>query len=79
MEQASAKRRRAVLERVKEYLQHAKECREAAAKASSPGVREHYLHMAETWEVLARQRIAHEHLEGMLTEIGKPDDDKPMQ
>lgn len=54
---------------LEEYAEHARSCREAAAKALHPEEREHLLQMAERWETLARQRAAHLHLEDVLAQI----------
>ncbi|HEX5243570.1 MAG TPA: hypothetical protein VFW23_09955 [Tepidisphaeraceae bacterium] len=63
------------MERVREYLQQARECREAAAKAVSADVRSHYLSMAETWRTLAKQRAAQLHLEHLFAELATPEGD----
>jgi hypothetical protein len=39
-----------------EYLQHAAECRELSARATTDEQREQLLTMAETWLRLARER-----------------------
>jgi hypothetical protein len=39
-----------------EYLQHADECRELSARATTDEQREQLLTMAETWLRLARER-----------------------
>lgn len=57
------------MERLEEYAEHARECREAGGKARTADLRELYLRMAERWEDLARQRATHLHLEDVLTEI----------
>jgi len=54
---------------LEEYAEHAKSCRDAAAKALAGAEREHLLQMAERWETLARQRAAHLHLEDVLAQI----------
>jgi hypothetical protein len=41
---------------VAEYRKHAQECRDLAQRAKSPEEREMILHMAETWDDLARAR-----------------------
>lgn len=41
---------------IQEYLQHAAECRELAARARTADDREMILKMAETWEELATNR-----------------------
>ena len=63
------------MEWVRDYVQHSKECREQAAKATNPQVRDHLLHMADRWEELARQRAAYMHLEDMLAELLKNGND----
>lgn len=59
------------MQRLEEYAEHARSCREAAERARTAEEREHLLHMAERWEGLARQRAAHLHLEEVLAEILK--------
>jgi hypothetical protein len=59
------------VKQVEEYAEHANGCREAAAKARVPAVREQLLQMAERWEELARQRAAYMHLEDMLAGLLK--------
>jgi hypothetical protein len=46
------------MDRLQDYLRQAKECREAAGRATIDIARENFLRMAETWETLARQRQA---------------------
>jgi hypothetical protein len=60
------------MERLRDYQQQAKECREAAARATSPEMRDHYLRIAETWEILAKQRGLQLNLADVLAEIGEP-------
>ena len=43
------------MKKVSEYLEHAAECRKMATRAL-PEHREMLLHMADTWEMLARDR-----------------------
>jgi hypothetical protein len=59
------------LRNLEEYAEHARECREAAAKAILPDIRELLLKMADRWEELARQRAANLHLEDALGELLK--------
>jgi len=61
------------MKRLEEYADHAKHCRDAAARARTPREREHLLQMAERWESLARQRAVHLHLEDVLADILKLD------
>ena len=44
------------MKKASEYREHAKECRDMAAKARSQEDRETLLHMANTWEELATAR-----------------------
>jgi Tfp pilus assembly protein PilO len=60
-----------VVKQLEEYAEHARDCREAAAKAVLPEIRAVLLKMAERWEELARQRAAHMHLEDVLAELLK--------
>jgi hypothetical protein len=46
----------ATTEKIREYLQRASECRDAAAKVFSPEIRAHYEDLARTWENLAEER-----------------------
>jgi hypothetical protein len=41
---------------VAEYRRHAEECRELARRARSPEEREMILHIAQTWDKLAKGR-----------------------
>ena len=41
---------------IEDYLQHAEECGQLAARARSPAEREMLLNMVDTWEELARSR-----------------------
>ncbi len=58
---------------VEEYLLQATQCREAAERTVSAAEKHRLVQMAETWEVLARQRTAYLQLETMLAKI-KGDD-----
>jgi hypothetical protein len=44
------------VEKVEDYLKHAKECRALAKQMESGAQRDQLIKMAETWEVLARER-----------------------
>lgn len=46
------------MKKASEYRQHAKECRDLAAKMASPDQREQLLEMARHWDQLARDRAA---------------------
>lgn len=46
------------MKKTSEYRDHARECRELAAKMETPADREQMLSMAEQWEQLARDRAA---------------------
>ena len=46
------------MERVREYLKNAQECRAIAERAVNDVARAHFIQMAETWETLARHRQA---------------------
>ena len=46
------------MERVREYLKNAQECRAIAERAANDVARAHFIQMAETWETLARHRQA---------------------
>jgi len=56
---------------LKDYVEHAQACREAASKARNDSERDHLLEMAARWEELARQRAAHAHLEDVLADLLK--------
>jgi hypothetical protein len=45
------------LKKVREYRQRACECRNMGAKASTPDLKEHYIHLAQTWDKLAAERL----------------------
>lgn len=47
-----------VSDKVNEFRLRAAECRNHAAKATSPDMREHYLWLAEMWHGLAEARAA---------------------
>jgi hypothetical protein len=57
-----------------DYLEQARECREAALRATSPEVKHRFCQMAETWELLARQRLAYTHIADVLAKV-KGDND----
>ena len=59
------------MKQLEQYARHARDCRDAAAKAVLPEIRAVLLKMAERWEELARQRAAYMHLEGVLAELLK--------
>jgi len=61
------------MKQLEEYAEHARECREAEAKAVLPEIRAILLEMADRWEVLARQRAAHKQLEHVLADLLKED------
>lgn len=44
------------MDKTEDYLKHAKECRALAKQMESGEQREQLIKMAETWEVLARER-----------------------
>jgi len=44
------------MKKASEYLKHAKDCRALAKQMESGEQRDQLLKMAETWEVLARER-----------------------
>jgi hypothetical protein len=46
------------MKKASEYHQHAGECRELAARATTDDQRQMLLKMAETWESLANERAA---------------------
>jgi len=60
------------VEFLKEYVEHAQACREAASRARLEAERKHLLDMAARWKELARQRAAHAHLEDVLADLLKP-------
>ena len=45
------------MKKVREFRQRAKECRQAAAKASTPDVKAHYQNLAQVWDKLAQERL----------------------
>jgi hypothetical protein len=67
------------MDRLGDYLRHAKECWQAAEAATSPHIKAQLAQMAKTWEALARQRAAHLGLEQVLEflESGRDDEDGP--
>lgn len=46
------------VQKVREFRQRAKECREFAAKASNADLKKHYEELATVWEKLAKERLA---------------------
>lgn len=44
------------MKKQEEYVQHAKDCRRLAKQMDSGEQRDQLINMAETWEVLARER-----------------------
>jgi hypothetical protein len=61
------------MDRVDEYIRQAQECREAAGAATTQSIKAHFLKMADTWEVLARQRGAWISLVQALDSVAKDD------
>jgi hypothetical protein len=59
------------MKQLEEYAEHARDCREAAARALTNEERQHLVQMAERWEELARQRAAHLNLEDVLAGLLK--------
>lgn len=57
------------MEWLETYVRNAKDCRGAAARASTPEDRDYLLGMADRWESLARQRAAYMQLDSVLTKL----------
>jgi hypothetical protein len=58
------------MQKLEDYAQQAKECRRLAAKALLPDIKAYLLQMADQWELLARERAAHEDLQHVLESLG---------
>jgi hypothetical protein len=59
------------MERVKDYMQQASECRSLAANANLPAMKQSLLQMADRCEELARERAAQMNLQVALAELLK--------
>ena len=57
------------MKKLAEYELHAAECREMAARTSTPSHRQQLINMAETWDQLAETRRR------KLLRLGKAEDD----
>ena len=57
------------MEQLTDYLRHARECRDAAAEATSVALREHYVSLAQRWESLAREYAAQKGLQHILAQL----------
>jgi hypothetical protein len=51
------------MRKLKDYQQHAEECRELARKSAAPDQREQLLKMAAAWDALAAERQRRNNLE----------------
>lgn len=62
------------MDQLTDYVRRAKECRDAAAEATSAALMEHYVSLAERWESLAREYAAQKGLQHILAQLQNDDD-----